>query len=1001
MSLSIRMRSALLLLAIILLGAGCTTQKQRGELKGLSRLYQNTTAHYNGYFNADELLTASFAQLDEQYQDNYNQLLDVYPYIATTNAQAVSPGLDTAIKKVTVVVNLHRRSDWADDCYLLAGKAQFLKKDYEAAESTFRFLINEYNPSEPKKSKRSTTAARNASNAEKKEAARERDEERKLTAKEKKKEQARIRKEREKKIKEQKREREKYNRQVKNARKKGKTVPRKAYESPKSDTLSKKPNPKLATSKRDLKKKEEEEAKKQQLAEQKKKEEEEAAKNDKKKFLKRTPAYQEGVLWLAKTLVERENYEGAQRLITELSNNTGTYDEIKSELPALQAYLNLKLQNREAAVQNLEQAVEVANKRAEKARYAYILAQLHQSGGNSEAAYTAFNQVLKYSNDYEMEFSARLNMAQNAWSSGRGTSADAVANLEKMLKDSKNVEYKDQIYYALASLALKNGDKTAAIENLNLSLEQPSQNQSQKVETYLTLAKLYYEGEDFIAAKTHYDNALQVLPQTDSRYAEVKRLSENLTDIAKNLEIVALQDSLLRIANMSEKERKEFAADLKKRRQEEIEAAQNAQFAEANKNNKSGLAQRTSLTSTPALQKPSDFPLYDDKQLRNGKRDFQRQWGDRPLEDNWRRSNRQSLAAIQGDTAQAQEAASVSDKEVEDMLKGVPTSESEIKIAQIKIEEALFKLGTLYRDRLANYKKSVQALESLNTRFPGSSSELDAWYYTYLDYKDLNDAAKAKEYADKIIEKHPYSNYAKVIQDPSYIVQVQNEEQRITDYYNEAYAAYEAGHFQDAYARSSQSTEKFGASNPLRAKFALLTAMSVGSLKGKDEYISALNEVIAKYPNTEEQKYAREVLRLLGVSSGTLPGGQKVEADQFEVQNDQVHSIIIALSDASALNDAKNSVSDYNRKYHDLEKLRISDVVLVNGEVRTTLIVIRRFKDKADAMRYYQGVQKNGKDFITNAKYEIYPISQGNYGKMFSTVKSIEAYKTFFTANYR
>lgn len=95
-------------------------------------------------------------------------------------------------------------------------------------------------------------------------------------------------------------------------------------------------------------------------------------------------------------------------------------------------------------------------------------------------------------------------------------------------------------------------------------------------------------------------------------------------------------------------------------------------------------------------------------------------------------------------------------------------------------------------------------------------------------------------------------------------------------------------------------------------------------------------------------------------------------------------------------------MSDYNRKYHDLERLRISDVVLVNGETRTTMIVIRRFKDKADAMRYLQGVQKNGKDFLPpSIKHEIYPITQGNYGKLFSTVKSIEAYKTFFDANYR
>jgi tetratricopeptide (TPR) repeat protein len=947
---------------------------------------------------------ASVAQLEQQHQDNYTRLLDLYPYIATTNAQAVAPGLDTAIKKVTVVVNLHRRSDWADDCYLLAGKAQFLKKDYESAESTFRFLLNEYNPDEPKKSRPTTTAGRNAAAKERQEAAREKAEEREETAKARKKEQERARKERAKKIKQQRREREKYNRQVRSARKKGKAVPRSnAYRSPKSDTLSQQSQPtqQQIETKQAKKKQEEDEKNKAKREEERKREEELKKKKDPNYFLHRRPAYQEGVLWLAKTMIERDKYESAQRLLKQLEEDEGTFDYVRAEVPAVQAYLNLKLKNQAFAIQNLQEAVKVADKRTQKARYSYILAQLHQSLGNSEAAYTTFEDVLKYSNDYEMQFSARLNMAQNAWQSGRGSSGDAVANLEKMLKDSKNAEYRDQIYFALANIALKAGDKAKAIENLQLSLQQPSQNQSQRVETYFTLATLYYQDEDYIAAKNYFDSTLQVLPQTDARYAEVKRLSDNLTDIAKNLGIVILQDSLLKISNLSEKERNAFAAELKKRRQAEIEAAQNAQLAEASKNKAPGLAQPTSITNNPALQKPSDFPLYDEKQLRQGKRDFQRQWGDRVLEDDWRRSNKQSTSPLQNDTATTQETIAVNEEELGDLLRGVPKTESEKKIAQIKVQEALFKLGTLYRDRLQNLNKSIAALEDLNGRYPGSSSELDSWYYLYLDYKDLNDAAKAKEYADKIIDKHPYSNYAKIIQDPSYVVEVQNEEKRITDYYNEAYTAYQNGNFEEAYNRSVQSNEKFGAMNPLRAKFALLTAMSIGSTKGKDEYIGALNDVIARYPNTEEQKYAREVLRLLGATTGTLPGGEQVTTDQFEPQNDQVHSVIIALSDPSALNDAKNAVSDYHRKYHDLEKLRISDVVLVNGETRTTLIVVRRFKDKTDALRYYQGVLKNSKDFIVSTKYEIYPISQGNYGKLFSTVKSIETYKNFFEANYR
>lgn len=965
----------------------CTTQKKQGELTGLKKLYHNTTSKYNGYFNANEIMEKTYVDLDLQHQDNYGKLLDIYPYVAVTNPQAVAPQLDTAIKKVSVVVNLHRRSDWVDDCYLLVGQAQYLKKDYESAEATFRYLINEYNPYEPKKKSRATANARNA--ADKKAAAQEANKLREETAKQKKKEQERARKERLKRAKELKKERERYNAAVKKARKQGKPLPKRPASINRSDTTARQLppiEPKKELSEKELAKKAKEEAKKNEPEDY---------------FLKRPPAYQEGMLWLAKTFIERDNPENAQRTITQMLDDPRIIDEIRNKLPALQAYLNLTLKNYDIAAQNLEQAIEVADSRVEKARYAFILAQLYQRGGRSDAAYTAFERVTKYTNDYEMEFSAKLNMAQNAWASGKGSQGDAIANLEKMLKDDKNAEYRDQIYFAMATIAFKAGDRAKAIELFQISLQQQSQNTTQRAETYLTLARLFYEDENYLSAKNYFDSTLTVLPKTDERYAEAERLSKNLTEIAKNLEVMVLQDSLLRIGNMTEDERKAFAADLKKQKEAELAAQNNQPALPANGKPSPVLAQ--SVANTPALQKQSTFFAYNDKDLKQGKRDFQRKWGDRPLEDNWRRASKQSLGAVaeNGTDSTSREVASISADEMNNILRGIPTTEDAKKIANIKIREAMYNLGVLYRERLQNYNKSTDILETLNSRYPGHGQELDSWYYLYLSYKDLPNAAKAQEYADKIITKYPGTNYAKIIQDPNYVIEMQDAEQRLENYYNEAYQLFTAGNYQEAYTRSVHSTEKFGAANTYQAKFALLAAICTGNLKGKDEYINALNEVIAKYQNTEEQKYAREALRLLGAGAAVLPGEQKIETAQFDMQVDQVHSIIIALTDGTSLSDAKNFVSDYNRKYHDLEKLRISDVYLVNGEVRTPLIVIRRFKDKDDAMRYYEGIQKNKKDFIPEKlRYEIYPISQGNYGKLFSSVKSIEAYKSFFENNY-
>jgi len=125
----------------------CSTTKSRYELSTLGKIYHNTTARYNGYYNATVLLDESILRLESQHQDNYNNLLPLYPYMASANPESVAQDLDEAIKKVSVVVTLHEQSQWSDDCYLLIGQAYYLKRKYEDAENAFEFFLDEFNPS--------------------------------------------------------------------------------------------------------------------------------------------------------------------------------------------------------------------------------------------------------------------------------------------------------------------------------------------------------------------------------------------------------------------------------------------------------------------------------------------------------------------------------------------------------------------------------------------------------------------------------------------------------------------------------------------------------------------------------------------------------------------------------------------------------------------------------------------------------------------------------------
>ncbi|MEM9822460.1 MAG: tetratricopeptide repeat protein [Bacteroidota bacterium] len=969
-----RITYTLLLLVAVALISACAVKKSKKKQGPISKLYHNTTAKFNGYFNANVLVEESIKSLEEQHQDNYTKILHVYKYVANDNPQAVAGNLDEAMKKVAVVSNLHDRSNWVDDCYLILGKAQYLKKDYESAEETLLYMSQEFSPEAMAKKDKDRKKADKKRKSKSKKANKKK---RKKAQKEKKKKRKQYEKERKRK----KKEREKERKRRKKAKKSGKKIDGPKKEDKKSAAPSD-PPPKTS------KELEEEAAKK--------KEEEEKAKAEEPDnyFLKHKPAYQEGLLWLAKTLIERESFNDAERLINQLESNPKTFKEVRRELAPLKAHFELKQKNYDEAIPSLEEAIELAKKRKEKARYSYIIAQIHQQKGREEQAVAFYENAYKMSSAYDMKFSSRLNVIQTGWKSGKTTKETASKQLKKMLKDIKNEDYRDQIYYALANIALEENDRLAAINYLRSSLFYSTKNPAQKAESYLQLANLYFEAEAFVSAKNYFDSTLMVLAKTDERYNLVTQYSNILTDIAKNIMIIETQDSLLRISKMSDKDKKAIAYQIKKAQDEQ----RLADLVNKKRGGRGGTAKGK-----------SDYWAYNDKTKKKGKKDFERRWGkDRVLEDNWRRSNRRKLGGI-ADQEDSEEAIDreLTEDEIAAILKDVPSSEAQIAKAEKMVEKALFKLGTLYRDRLEKNEKSVVTLEELLRRFPDTKYKLEAWYFLYLGHTDLGNTAKAKEYYDKIIKEFPTSTYARVLEDPNFIAVSQAEEKQLMEFYDSTYDIFENGDFDKAAQRIAQAEQQFGPKNALQPKFALLNAMCIGNLKGKDEYIKALKEVVSKYANTPEQTRAKEILRLLGQNIGGNDKKTKTASknggegkDRFKADAKKLHYFIVVLSGGEIkLTDAKAAVSDFNRQYHKLEKYRISNVYL-GSKSGTPILVIRRFKTKGKAMNYYQSIQNNAQDFLPeNVQYEIYPITQYNYRVILKS-KSLDGYKEFFEENY-
>lgn len=1104
----------------------------------LGKGWHDMNSRYNGYYNADVIYNESMAALELEYEDNFNRILPIYPSISVGNPESYSAELDRAIQKVAVVSNIHPGSKWVDDCYVMMGKTQYLKQDYETAEETLKYFSENFNPADPDSrvfnanTKKDPNADRRqkakdqkkirdierkkAEEAKKednkiKEALRKaedkikgqvkdiKEEKRKLLDKRKKqyadlrdKQRSNRNKRKEnndkaeKSLKDQikglkedlakvmKKEREtERDRKLKEREEAAKTNSRgtkrrktdKTNESTKTTTqpvfvskadgiqksidqaetdleslkakevtdkaaqlaadekaledfnaetdqleanIDKKEEDIAAQSQRN-KKEEEPEAElnpfDEAIAEANPEGEEEEKQEDNIKtrdnigkagFMRHRPAYAEGQFWLAMTYIERQNFFLAEYLFKTLEENPEISKDIAKRLPAAKAHLYLMQNRQDKAVPALQNAMDKASRKKDRARYAFILAQLMEQRGQYAEASNAFDRAEDLSRDYAMKFNAQLAMLRTSWLGGLATMDKTQKQLNKLTKDIKNYEFLDQIYFTKAELKLADGDTEGALADFKEATKYGSSSPERKAESFYRLASLFYSTDDYVNAKLYYDSTMQVLPEKDDRYADVKRLNDNLTSVAENYAIVTLQDSLLRLANLSE---------------EQLEAWAEAEYDRRNVDAEP--EESTPTIQAPNVRKPSfgnkgnsSFFAYNKLVLDKGKFDFQRKWGDRPAQDNWRRSSAISTTALPSEDLVAEAENQPEEKpneEIEKILRDIPITAAQKDVANQKLQMALFGLGTDLRNNLGNYEKSNETFVSFIERYPNSDKLIDVYYYLYLNHQELNNSAGANIYLALIKSEFPDSDFAKALDDPTYVERMETEEKKLDDYYEETYRIFEASNYQDAYDRATQSVDIFGNKNEYVRKFDLLAVMSKGAIDGKDFYITGLRDFIARHPNTEETTRASEILRFLRGNQNAFDADlYQEELANFTRQDEKLHYIMYVIynCDLNKMKKAKIAVAGYNLKFFKLAKLRISNLYL-NPEEKSQIILIRSFENKDKALDYMTIAGRNVGDFLSvdEFNYDMFAVTQNNYREIIKQ-KTIQNYEAFYDIHY-
>lgn len=966
-------------------GLSCVATKKRNETSKAGKFYHNTTAYYNGYWNANEIMKESLMQLRLANNDDYNKILEVEDFVSVDNPKMVKGDMDRIIEKVSTVAQLHEPSDWVDDCYVMMAKAQYVKQEYETAEETLEYFQEDFNPSNPygrnyKSKKLKGKASRKAKEIEKKEKEEQREQkakEREELKKEKAKQKEKDRKEKQKERERERKEREKQRKEAAKNRKKG------IKETPKS-----KEQEKLAP---ETKNTETQETKTPEVAE---------APEAYKPIEPKTPekdktAYSEGLLWLAKVYIKRENWFPAQMILEKLKPEM-LPSEVVSELAPTYANFYIKQKKYAEALPQLYNAIETAPNRNLKGRYAFIAGQLHQELKNTGDALKYFALADKYTNNPKMSFMSEMAVAKNGLISGQKTKEQVIKDLEKMLKADKYKDLKDQIYFTMGEVEQSQGNEDKAIVYYQQSLNHNLANQKLKAEAYYNIANIHYVAENYLLASTYFDSTRMNLQPEDSRFEQVKKYTENLEDIAYNISLINYQDTLLYFANMDEDSRRKPVYAYLERNQIKPKSDQEEPKS-------IGLSTKVIGSTAGSNFNNSSFFAYNSRQKEKGRESFNKQWGNIQLEDDWRRSERAFVATNgKDDFGQAVSEAegtseTVSKDAYEAYVREIPSTPMKEQQVNDKIMSAMFTLGKLFRDKIQNYDKSAMTLENMHLKYGPTPYELDSYFYLYLDYLDLNDQAKANEYKDKIIRKYPDSKYTAILSDPDFYKKLRLQKDKSEMYYQTIYRLFENGDYVKVVSAVQDASNVISADNPYAPKMGLIYAMAKGNTEGKEAYIRELNKVVSSYPNTPEQLKATEILRFLGGDKNAFLDVKNLDK-MFQRDETSIHYVAAVTYNVNddLLTNFKIAISEYNKKNFKQERLQLGDATL-NIEENVQIILIRKFDNEAKAMDYYKKVKSELAEFSGNADFifDVLPISQSNYRKMMGE-RSAVGYRSYF-----
>ena len=709
----------------------------------------------------------------------------------------------------------------------------------------------------------------------------------------------------------------------------------------------------------------------------------------------------EAAIWLARVNNETGKYNESLRLLSELDINESTAKSLRSMYFTSLADLYVKQKRFSEAIDPLFMAIQLVSAKRTRYRLTFLIAQLYAKTGDASLATSNYQKVIRMRPPYEVEFYARINIA-GVFDVNSMDSEKIKKELEKMLKDAKNVDFQDQIYFALGNMAMKEGREDEALEYYHKSASSVSRNQNQRGRSFLALANYYFAKPDFIRSGMYYDSTVYFLDPSFPDYKEILEKSQNLNALVSQLNIIQREDSLQKVARMNESQRNTLISSLiAKATKEETDRKANEYTDRYNL----GQFYENERRFQGNIEQEGKWYFYNQSAMAFGRTEFRRRWGDRKLEDNWNRSNkaRVNIAQFGGADDSEQErvdtSAAVSNaKKPEFYLKDLPLNDSLMAISDDKIATALLNAGRAYADRLTDQARATESYESLIDRYPESELVPEALYNLYKVNKE-NNSARSEIYRQRLLQQFPESEYARILSDPAYYEKKIAEMKMASETYKAAYTAYNEERFNDAISLCIEGLEKYP-QDQLAPKFQLLRAYSVAKTSDERSFKTELNNLVKTWPKTAESTRAEEIITYLNQKSPQLKvEEEKVIAAELYIKDTTVtHIFALIITDpAFNINQATFDVISYNIDNYTNKNYRTEGAPINNKYI---MINVSGFSNYSQVLDYYSkfDAEKNVRN-PSGTKMMTFIISMENL-KILNKDGNPDRYLLFFMENY-